>query len=175
VKKPATENVLIKECKDMQKYAVLMAGGSGTRLWPISKETSPKQFILLEDDHSMLVQTIKRLYKVVEPEQCFIITNRLLSDITKMTAGEYIPEDNILLEPDRRNTAACIAYATLLLQKRYKEGTICFVPADGYVNDIESYAEALQLAFDAAERFNSLVVIGVKPAYPATGYGYIHV
>jgi mannose-1-phosphate guanylyltransferase len=159
----------------MQKYAVLMAGGSGTRLWPISKETSPKQFIPVEDDSSMLVQTIKRLCKVVQPEQCFIITNRSLSDITKKTAGEYIPEANILLEPERKNTAACIAYATFLLQKKYKEGVLCFVPADGYVKDVESYVEALQSAFDTAERINGLVVIGVKPTYPATGYGYIHV
>jgi len=159
----------------MQKYAVLMAGGSGTRLWPISKEASPKQFIPIENNSSMLVQTIKRLGKVVQPGQCFVITNRLLADITKKTAGEYIPGDNILFEPERKNTAACIAYATILLQKKYKEGILCFVPADGYVKDTESYAEALQLAYDTAERFNSLVIIGVKPAYPATGYGYIHV
>jgi len=159
----------------MQKYAVLMAGGSGTRLWPISKETNPKQFILVENDDSMLVQTIKRLCKVVQPEQCYIVTNRLLTDITKKTAGEYIPEGNVLSEPEKKNTAACIAYATLLLQKKYKEGVLCFVPADGYVKDTESYAEALQLAFDTAERLNSLVIIGIKPAYPATGYGYIHV
>ncbi|NLG88797.1 MAG: nucleotidyl transferase [Clostridiaceae bacterium] len=159
----------------MQKYAVLMAGGSGTRLWPISKETRPKQFIPVEDDSPMLVQAIKRLCKVVQPEQCFIITTLPLTDITKKIAGEYIPESNILSEPDRKNTAACIAYATLLLRKRYKEGVLCFVPADGYVKDTEGYAEALQLAFDTAERTNGLVVIGVKPAYPSTGYGYIHV
>jgi len=159
----------------MKKYAVLMAGGSGTRLWPISKEASPKQFISIEGDDSILVQTIKRLCKVVQPEQCFIITNRLLSDITKKTACECIPEENILLEPERKNTAACIAYATLLLKKKHKEGVLCFVPADGYVKDTESYAKALQLALDTAERFNSLVIIGIKPTYPATGYGYIHV
>ncbi|MGE5613972.1 MAG: mannose-1-phosphate guanylyltransferase [Bacillota bacterium] len=159
----------------MQKYAVLMAGGSGTRLWPLSKEARPKQFIPIEDDNSMLVQTIKRLCKVVQPEQCFIVTSRLLSDITRKTAGGCIPEANIIAEPDRKNTAACIAYATLLLRKKYKEGVLCFVPADGYVKDTESYAEALQLAFETAERSGGLVIIGVKPAYPATGYGYIHV
>ena len=170
-----TEECVIKECKFMQRYAVLMAGGSGTRLWPISKETSPKQFITVNDDSSMLVQTIKRLCKVVQPEQCFIATTRLLSDITEKTAGEYIPCENIIPEPERKNTAACIAYAALLLQKRFREGVLCFVPADGYVRDTESYAEALQLAFDTAEKISGLVIIGVKPSYPATGYGYIHV
>jgi mannose-1-phosphate guanylyltransferase len=159
----------------MQKYAVLMAGGSGTRLWPLSKETDPKQFIPIEDDNSMLVKTVKRLCKVVKPEQCFIITSRLLTDITKKTADGYIPGANILSEPDRKNTAACIAYTTLLLQKKLGEGILCFVPADGYVKDEEGYAKALQLAFETAEHINSLVVVGVKPAYPATAYGYIHV
>ena len=93
----------------------------------------------------------------------------------KKVAGEHIPEENIFSEPDRKNTAACIAYTTLLLKKRYKEGVLCFVPADGYVKDTESYAGALQLAFDTAERTNGLVIIGVKPTYPADGYGYIHV
>ncbi len=159
----------------MQKYAVLMAGGSGTRLWPLSKETYPKQFIPVEDNCSMLAQTIKRLCKVVQPEHCFIVTNRLLTGITKKMACEYIPEANILSEPDRKNTAACIAYVTLLLNKKQKEGIFCFVPADGYVKDTESYTEALQLAFDTAERTDCLVVIGVRPAYPSTEYGYIHV
>jgi len=165
----------MKECRNMQKYAVLMAGGSGTRLWPLSKEASPKQFIPVEDDSSMLVLTIKRICKVVQPEHCYIVTSELLADITRKAVSEYIPEENIMLEPERKNTAACIAYATLMLKKKHKEGVLCFVPADGYVKDTESYAEALNLAFDTAEQANSLVVIGVKPAYPADGYGYIHV
>ena len=106
----------------MQRFAVLMAGGSGTRLWPLSKEASPKQFIPVEDNCPMLIQTIKRLCRVVQPGQCYIITSRRLADITGKTAGEYIPRENILSEPDRKNTAACIAYATLLLKKKHKEG-----------------------------------------------------
>lgn len=159
----------------MQKYAVLMAGGSGTRLWPLSKEASPKQFIPVEGDGSMLVQTIDRICTVVQPEQCFIVTNRNLADITRETVGELIPEENIILEPDRKNTAACIVYSTLLLKKKLGEGILCFVPADGYVKDTEGYAQALRLAFDAAEKVDGLVIIGVRPAYPATGYGYIRV
>lgn len=159
----------------MQKYAVLMAGGSGTRLWPLSKEASPKQFIPVGDGSSMLVRTIKRLCAVVKPEHCFIVTNKSLFDMTKETSGGLVPEANILLEPDRKNTAACIAYATLLLKKKLGEGVLCFVPADGYVRDTEGYAEALRSAFDAAEKVGALVIIGVRPTYPSTGYGYIHV
>ncbi len=159
----------------MQRYAVLMAGGSGTRLWPLSKEASPKQFIPIENDSSMIVQTIRILCKVVEPENCFILTSKALEGITKKATAGYIPEGNILLEPERKNTAACIACATLVLQKRFKEGVLCFVPADGYVKDTEKYAEALRLAYDAAGRTDCLVIIGVRPTYPATGYGYIRV
>ena len=146
----------------MQKYAVLMAGGSGTRLWPLSKETSPKQFIPLEDNSSMLVQTIKRLCKVVQPEQCFIITSRLLTDITKKVAGEHIPEENIFSEPDRKNTAH-IAYTTLLL-KRYKEGVLCCT-CRRIRKRYRKLCRSFTLAFDTAERTNGLVIIGVKPTY----------
>ena len=159
----------------MQRYAILMAGGSGTRLWPLSKEAMPKQFISAEDDSPMLVKTIKRLCAVVEPEHCFIVTNKNLSDITKRTAGGLIPEANILLEPEKKNTGACIAYPALLLKKKFGKGALCFVPADGNVKDTEGYAQALRLAFETAENTDGLVVIGVKPTYPATGYGYIHV
>ena len=159
----------------MQKYAVLMAGGSGTRLWPLSKEASPKQFIPVEGGESMMVLTIKRLCKIVQPQRCFVITSRRLADITRKNVSGYIPEENIFSEPDRKNTAACIAYASMLLNKKYGEGVLCFVPADGYVQDTENYARALQQAFDTAERTNAIVIIGVEPAYPADGYGYIHV
>jgi mannose-1-phosphate guanylyltransferase len=164
-----------KECSGMQRYAILMAGGSGTRLWPLSKEAMPKQFISAEDDSPMLVKTIKRLCAVVEPEHCFIVTNKNLSDITKRTAGGLIPEANILLEPEKKNTGACIAYSALLLKKKFGKGALCFVPADGNVKDTEGYSQALRLAFETAENTDGLVVIGVKPTYPATGYGYIHV
>jgi mannose-1-phosphate guanylyltransferase len=112
---------------------------------------------------------------VVKPEQCFIITNRDLLDITRGHTGGYIPEDNIIPEPERRNTAACIAYATLLLHQKYDDGVFCFVPADGYVEDCENYSKALKSALDTAAYSDRLVIIGVKPTYPATGYGYIHV
>lgn len=158
----------------MEKFAILMAGGSGTRLWPLSKEAGPKQFIPVEGENPMLVQTVIRLSGVVEPERCFIITNLRLTDITKNTVRKYIPEENILTEPERKNTAACIAYATLVLKKRYGEGVLCFVPADGYVRDKDSYAEAVKQAFNTAEKNDAIVIIGVKPSYPADGYGYIH-
>lgn len=152
-----------------------MAGGSGTRLWPLSREVKPKQFINIDGENCMLVQTIERVCEIVPAERCFIITNKKLSDITMDTVKGLIPYTNILLEPEKKNTAACVAYATLLLKERYGDGLICFVPADGYVKDKKAYKEAIELAFSAAEKTNDLVIIGITPTYPATGYGYIQI
>lgn len=159
----------------MEKYAVIMAGGSGTRLWPLSREAKPKQFISIDGGNCMLLQTIERLCEVVPPDKCFIITNRNLFDITWETVKDLIPQCNIILEPEKKNTAACIAFASLLLKKRFGEGLLCFVPADGYVKDNAGYKNAIELAYVAAESTGNLVVIGITPTYPSTGYGYIQI
>ena len=159
----------------MKKYAVIMAGGSGSRLWPLSREERPKQFIQAGGEESMLVRTLEQIRQVVPPENCFVITNRNLLEITRKTLGDSVPASNILLEPLRRNTAACISYAVFLLKNRVTSGLVCFFPADSYVKDQVSYRAAVEQAFDAAEGSGGLVVIGVIPTYPATGYGYIRV
>ena len=159
----------------MEKYAVIMAGGSGSRLWPLSREERPKQFIRAGGEESMLVRTLEQIRQVVSPENCFVITNRNLLEITRKTLGDSVPASNILLEPLRRNTAACISYSAFLLKNRVGSGLVCFFPADSYVKDRASYRAAVEQAFDAAESSGGLVVIGVTPTYPATGYGYIRV
>lgn len=152
-----------------------MAGGSGSRLWPLSRENKPKQFINVEGNKSMLVQTIERVQKIAAAENCFIITNQKLFEITKKTVDGLIPVSNILLEPKRKNTAACIAYAALQLKERLCAGLLCFVPADGYVKNHAAYKSAIEQAYLAAENTNGLVIIGISPTYPATGYGYIRI
>ncbi len=159
----------------MDKFIVIMAGGSGTRLWPLSREVKPKQFINIDDGNCMLVRTIERVCEIVPAERCFTITNKMLVDITQKTVKDLIPYSNILVEPEKKNTAACISYATLLLKERYGEGLVCFVPADGYVKDNKAYKDAIELAYAAAEKTNELVIIGITPTYPATGYGYIQI
>ena len=152
-----------------------MAGGTGSRLWPLSRENRPKQFISVENGKSMLIQTIERICEIVPPEKCFIITNKNLLNATQETVRDIIPFSNIILEPSRKNTAACIAYATLLIKENFGSGLACFVPADGYVKNQTAYQDAIACAFRAAEDMNDLIVIGIKPSYPATGYGYIHI
>ncbi len=159
----------------MERFVVIMAGGTGTRLWPISRENRPKQFIKVDDGNCMMVQTVERLCETVPADHCFIITNKSLKNATRKTVKNLIPLENIILEPQKRNTAACIEYAAMVLKKKYGEGLICFVPADGYVKDRKGYKDAINLAYDAAEKTKALVVVGITPTYPATGYGYIQI
>lgn len=159
----------------MDKFAVIMAGGSGTRLWPLSREARPKQFINNEDGSCMLVQTIERICEIVPSGKCFIITNEELKEITWETVKGLLPYSNIITEPIRKNTAACIALATLQLKKKFGEGLVCFVPADGYVKDTKGYKKSIENAYEAAEKTNNLVIIGITPTYPSTGYGYIQI
>jgi mannose-1-phosphate guanylyltransferase len=157
----------------LKQYAVIMAGGTGSRLWPLSRENKPKQFISVEGSKCMLVQTVERICEIIPAERCFIITNQTLLAITRDTVKDLIPVSNIILEPERKNTAACIAYASLLLKEKIGSGILCFVPADGYVINRTGYRSAIERAYRAAENTSGLVIIGVTPSYPATGYGYI--
>lgn len=159
----------------MEKYAVIMAGGAGSRLWPLSREKKPKQFICVGGDSCMLEQTIERVLLAVPPEKCFVITNHELLEVTTAVVRDLIPQSNVIAEPSRRNTGACIAYMTLFLKKRYGDGIACFMPADGYVRNSAGYAEDLNAAYETAEDTEGLVLIGIVPSYAATGYGYIHV
>ncbi|AEY68168.1 mannose-1-phosphate guanylyltransferase [Clostridium sp. BNL1100] len=159
----------------MEKFVVIMAGGSGTRLWPLSKEKKPKQFISVDDGECMLVQTINRVCRSIPPSNCFIVTNQSLVELTKEVVKDIIPHSNIISEPQKKNTAACIAYTAMLLDKKLGEAVLCFVPADGYVKDQQGYTETINLAFRAAEEKDSLVVIGINPSYPSTAYGYIKI
>ncbi len=159
----------------MERFVVIMAGGSGTRLWPISTKGRPKQFIQVDENGCMLVQTIERLCGTVAADHCYIVTNKDLLDITRDAVKDLIPVSNIIPEPENKNTAACIAYTTKILKKKFGNGLLCFVPADGYVKDRKGYKESIELAYDAAEKTGSLVVVGITPTYPATGYGYIQI
>lgn len=159
----------------MEKYAVIMAGGSGSRLWPLSRESKPKQFISIGNSQCMIQKTISRVNEVVPLENIFVITNKILSEITEKVLIDLLPASNIILEPSRKNTAACILYASLLMKQKFGDGLLCFVPADGFVKSLAGYRTALEQAYNAAQRTNHLVVIGITPTYPATGYGYIHI
>lgn len=151
-------------------YAIVMAGGSGTRLWPLSRRRSPKQLLALTGDTSLLQQTVARLGALLKPRDIYVITSQAHARATAEQLP-HLPADNILGEPLARSTAVAAALATVLARRESDE--VCLVlPADHFIADEAVFADALREAARAAER-GYLVTLGVVPTHAATGYGYI--
>lgn len=157
----------------MECYGVIMAGGTGSRFWPLSRKKVPKQFLKLTGNEKMLNETIVRIHSFMELERIFIVTNEMYADSIKKLIPEKMPEENIIQEPASRNTAACIAYAAIELLEKYGNGIMCVFPSDHYIENTEAFSKVLLQAALVAEEKDSLVTIGIEPEYPATGYGYI--
>ena len=150
-----------------------MAGGGGTRFWPLSRMKTPKQLLNLSGRDLMINETIDRLKMLVEPDRIFVVTNEEQTvSMLEATAGRLSPE-NIFSEPCSRNTAACIGYAAMELQRRYGDGIMIVTPSDAYIRDSREFARICALAVSAATESDGLVTIGITPTFPATGYGYI--
>ena len=158
----------------MKITAVIMAGGRGERFWPKSRNNCPKQFLsLTADKETMIKKTVKRLGKIVEPEDVFVVTNAAYREIVE-TQLPQIPKENILSEPCARNTAPCIAYAAAVIKKKYDDAVMLVLPSDHLIGYVNIYHRALRKAIAAAEEGQNLVTIGITPTYPETGYGYIN-
>lgn len=164
---------IIKGELKMKVYAVIMAGGEGTRFWPISRKSIPKQLLNLSGNDLMINETINRISKVIDPDDIFIITNiNLIDSIKKATIGK-INSEHILAEPKSCNTAACIGYAACVIINRYGDGIMCIFPSDHYIKNEEEFIRIINLAVDNASNNEILITIGITPTFPSTGYGYI--
>ncbi len=157
----------------MKVYGVVMAGGGGTRLWPLSTRKKPKQFLNLSGRETLVNEAVDRLAGVAAPEDLFIVTNASQAEMMREQTAGRVKEDHILLEPAARNTAACIGYAAMTIVEKHGDGIMCVVPSDPYIRDEEKFRETLCEAVRAAEETDALVTVGIRPAYPSTGYGYI--
>ncbi len=155
----------------MNKVVLIMAGGSGTRFWPLSTNERPKQFLDLVSEKTMIRETVDRVVKLIPAEKIFISTNIFYLDIIKKELPE-IPEKNIIFEPMARDTAACIGYAALIIQKIYNDSVMAVLPSDHLIKKEKEFLESLEFAFEKAEK-DVIVTLGIKPSYPETGYGYI--
>ncbi len=155
----------------MNKVVLIMAGGSGTRFWPLSTNERPKQFLDLVSEKTMIRETVDRVVKLIPAEKIFISTNIFYLDIIKKELPE-IPEKNIIFEPMARDTAACIGYAALIIQKIYSDSVMAVLPSDHLIKKEREFLESLEFAFEKAEK-DVIVTLGIKPSYPETGYGYI--
>lgn len=156
------------------KTILIMAGGAGTRFWPLSRKEKPKQFLNLTDQNmSMLQSTVDRVKEMVEIERVFIATNNLYVDKITEQLPE-LPEENIIVEPCKRNTAPCIGLASLYIERKYPDSTMVVLPSDHVVEDTESFKNILNSAASYANKGENIVTLGIKPDKPETGYGYIH-
>jgi mannose-1-phosphate guanylyltransferase len=150
-----------------------MAGGIGSRFWPMSRTALPKQFLdILGTGKTLIQDTFDRYSKLVPPENIYIITSKEYVQTVKQQLST-LPPENILAEPSRKNTATCIAYIAFKLLKKDPEALMMAAPADNYIPDIEAFLQTARKALDFVDSINALVTIGITPSSPNTGYGYI--
>ena len=155
-------------------YALLMAGGVGSRFWPVSTQSFPKQFHdMLGTGETLLQKTFKRLSKLVPEEQILVLTNVDYNDLVKEQLPQ-IAQKNIVLESAMRNTAPCILLSALKVEKENPDAVMIVAPSDAWIEDEDAFVGDLQKAFDAAEKEEAIVTLGIQPTFPNTGYGYIN-
>lgn len=152
--------------------AVVMAGGRGTRFWPRSRTARPKQFLAIAGTDTLLHQTVHRLDGHVRPDHIFVVTTEDLAEETRRMLPD-LPPGNVLVEPEGRNTAPCLALALVQIEQKFPEGVMAVLSADHWIGDPEIFMADLELAVDHATRKRELVTFGIRPSYPETGYGYI--
>lgn len=157
----------------MKVYGVVMAGGSGVRFWPLSKEARPKQFLDICKHDKMINLTIDRLKGVIAKEDLFVVTNEKQADALLQITEGRVEAAHVLKEPAARNTAACIGYAASELIHKYGDGIMCILASDHYIEEEDTYRETLKKAIHLAETTDQLITIGIKATFPSTGYGYI--
>jgi len=157
----------------MKTYGVIMAGGGGTRFWPLSRRANPKQFLNLSGKDTMVMDTANRLCRIADKEDIFIVTGTDFVESTVKSTGKLLRADHILGEPAARNTAACIGYAAMEIVKKYEDGVMCVAASDHFIKDEDEYERVMKTAISLAEEKDALVTIGIKPTFPSTGYGYI--
>ncbi len=158
--------------KNTQLYGLIMAGGIGSRFWPLSTPEMPKQFLdILGVGKSLLQLTFERLTKTIPPHQIYILTNSSYASLV----AEQLPmlhQDQIICEPERKNTAPCVLYAALKIKKINPESTLIVAPSDHLILQEDLFIQQLAIAVEEAQN-NKLVTLGIQPTRPDTGYGYI--
>jgi mannose-1-phosphate guanylyltransferase len=155
-------------------YALIMAGGAGTRFWPRSREKTPKQLLEIVEKGTMLQNTVNRIRDIIEPKNILIVTSK----IQKSTVAKQIPmipDENIIEEPLGRNTAPCIGLASLFIRRMDPEAVMVVLPADHIIHKEEEFYKVMRLAIWVAYESGKLITVGIQPTRPETGYGYIQV
>ncbi len=155
-------------------FAVIMAGGSGTRFWPASRAARPKQFLPISGARPMIEETVRRLDGLVPLERILVVTAASQADLVRAALPE-LPAANIVAEPEARNTAACVALAARAVSERDPDAVQIILPADHIIEPTDRFQATLEAACRTARSGDVLVTFGIQPDHPATGYGYIEV
>ena len=153
-------------------YAVIMAGGSGTRFWPRSRKNRPKQLLNITGDEILLKKTIELIAPIIPARRITIVTTSLQADSVKNTVSQ-IPEENIIIEPFGKNTAPAIGISALFIEKDFKDAVMVVLPADHYIEDKKKFHQTIMAGAWQALQGDCIVTIGIPPRGPETGYGYI--
>lgn len=154
-------------------YAILMAGGVGSRFWPVSTTDFPKQFHdMLGSGDTLIQKTFSRLSKLIPVENILILTNERYNGLV-LEQLPMVKQEQVLLEPAMRNTAPCILYASLKIQKMNPNAVMVVAPSDHWIEDETAFAQNLQNCFEFCQKENALMTLGIKPTFPNTGFGYI--
>jgi mannose-1-phosphate guanylyltransferase len=157
---------------NLRMQALILAGGSGTRFWPLSRKNRPKQLLALEGERTLLRDTLERLHPLVEPESVWICTTRALEEAVRSEVPE-VPPGQILLEPEGRNTAPAIGWSVRTMPEEVRRGPVAVLPADHRIGDPAAFRAILAQAAQAVEREDRVMTLGVTPRWAETGYGYL--
>ncbi|MEM7696794.1 MAG: sugar phosphate nucleotidyltransferase [Verrucomicrobiota bacterium] len=156
----------------MSVYALILAGGSGTRFWPLSRDVRPKQLLALFDEETLIEKTVNRLNGLVPPERILVLTSQTQVEAIRKTLPG-VPADNIVAEPARRDTAPAIALAAGWIAARDPDAVMVALPADQLITDEAGFQKVLSIAADYASRSEAVVTLGISPDWPCPSYGYI--
>ncbi len=162
----------LKQQQKSDNYVLILAGGSGTRFWPLSRDKKPKQLLNLFDNNTLLEQTLERLEGLIPKKNIIILTNKLQENSVR-TVAKDIPSQNIFAEPTKRDTAPAIALGIGLIAARNPAATMAVLPSDHLIQDITSFQDVLKDSFTVASETDGLVTIGIKPHWACPSYGYI--
>lgn len=152
-------------------YAIIMAGGGGTRLWPLSRQNRPKQSLPLVGEHSMFRVSVERLFPLLPPERIFVVTGQNHADELRRDTPE-LPAENFLVEPFGRDSGPAAGLGTMHIAAQDPEAVIAVLTADHHITDIEAFLNVLKSAYAMAQK-GKIVTLGISPSYPSTGFGYI--
>ena len=155
-----------------ETYALILAGGSGTRFWPLSRDSRPKQLLNLFGDTTLLNQTIDRLSGLIPKENILILTNKLQEEAVRQVASD-LPPENIFAEPAKRDTGPAVALGAGLIAARNPEATMVILPADQLIQDVAEFHSVMADAIQTAANTDALVTIGIKPTWACPSFGYV--